>query len=387
MQLVFRKVADVKREKEEAEKRKNDPPIPADHPVRKMFNKFRKLSDVPEKNKPPASPLASLGLAAKLKNGVNNNTLDVEKGEGKGNGPLRDGIVSRGPSLSRVPENSSDAVRTIKLRMPDAKPRVPKGNGTLKTLSAPKEAVKPAVPVSKWGMFKKSAPPVQKAESTDSGFQRSDQKLDEVGRTDSKEGNSSTASSTDQQLLASLMEIKVELKEEIEALSVKMSRLDDQIADIIKFFSPDSSPYSSNVPSSNSSRVGSCNEVPIGSPQKSTSVAIGSPKKTAIVLHVREQGDSSDSHESTHSGGSGSGERRSSSVTSHGSNGSGSRHSSGRRSPIILPSSRVGPTPVENPTLLNMRHRMEPEPPHPETIVFTEIESPPSPENSNISHF
>ena len=389
LQLVFRKVADVKREREEAEKRKNDPPIPADHPVRKMFNKFRKLSDVPEKNKPPASPLASLGLAAKLRASSNNNTLDVEKGEGKGNGPLRDGIVSRGPTLSRVPENSSDSGRTIKVRMPEAKgPRLPKGNGTLKAFGSggaaadgAKEGGGGGAPVSRWGMFKKPAP---KAEPKESAVQRTEPKSDDAGRTDSKEGTNSTASSADQQLLASLMEIKVELKEEIEALSVKMSRLDDQIGDIIKFFSPDSSPYSSNVPSSNSSRVGSCNEVPLGSPQKSAAVPpFGSPKKTAIVLHVREQGDSSDSHESTHSA---NGERRSSSVGSN-----GSRHSGGKRSPVLNLSatnhSHTGPTPVENPTMLNMRTRMEPDMPNQETIVFTEIESPPSPENSGVSHF
>ena len=391
-----------------------------------MFNKFRKLSDVPA-SKPPASPLASLGIALKVNN--HNNSLDVEKGEVTENGPLRDGIVSRGPTLSRVPENSSptsrkkgvennnritlaDPSRTIRVRMPDV--AVPKGNSQLRGFGAPAKAPamskwgmfkkgdaepsKPVAPkeqlpapapaivpkaapkVSKWGAFKQPKENLKKTESTDSGFLRSEQKLDEMGRTDSKEGsnNSATSSTLDQQLLASLMEIKVELKEEIEALSVKMSRLDDQIGDIIKFFSPDTSPYSSNVPSSNSSRVGSCSEVPIGSPQKS----VGSPtKRTAIVLHVREQGDSSDSHDSAHSSGN---EPRSSSVTSHGSN--GSRHSSsGRRSPGVVVN-YSGPTPVENPTVLNMSS-MNSELRHQEAIAFTEIESPPSPENSNVSHF
>lgn len=46
MQLVFRKVADIIREKELAEKNKNEPPIEFsdDHPVRKLISRFRKLS-------------------------------------------------------------------------------------------------------------------------------------------------------------------------------------------------------------------------------------------------------------------------------------------------------------------------------------------------------
>lgn len=47
-QLIFRKVADVKREQELAERRKNEPPtadLAQDHLVRKIFSKFRKPSD------------------------------------------------------------------------------------------------------------------------------------------------------------------------------------------------------------------------------------------------------------------------------------------------------------------------------------------------------
>ena len=46
LQMIFRKVADVKREKELAEKRKNDPPmeLSSDHPVRKLISRFRKIS-------------------------------------------------------------------------------------------------------------------------------------------------------------------------------------------------------------------------------------------------------------------------------------------------------------------------------------------------------
>ena len=48
-QMIFRKLADVRRERELAERRKNDPPLSelsSDHPVRKLISRFRKISDV-----------------------------------------------------------------------------------------------------------------------------------------------------------------------------------------------------------------------------------------------------------------------------------------------------------------------------------------------------
>lgn len=44
LQLIFRKVADVRREKELAERRKNEPQLDQnqDHLVRKIFSKFRR---------------------------------------------------------------------------------------------------------------------------------------------------------------------------------------------------------------------------------------------------------------------------------------------------------------------------------------------------------
>ena len=317
LQLIFRKVADVKREEEEAEKRKNDPPIPANHPVRKMLNKFRKLSDPPDK-KPPSTR-------------KQRETRDVEKGDGH--------------ALTRVPEHptspkSSIVGRVKSVKMPDAP--VKRQDSTTKEGSE-----------SKWSAFKKI--PLRKAESTDSGILRSEQRLDEIGRSDSKEGSSSLSVSSDNQLLSSLMEIKVELKEEIENLGHKMTRLDDQIADIIKIFSPDISQYSSSMASSSSSQVGSCNEVPLSSPQKSPT-----------IVRVREQGEAS-------SDSSGLGEQRSSSVTSTASTSSKQTiSSSGGRSPKLVGSHR-GPPPVESTQAL-LDHDAQAD-----AGSYSDIESPPSP--------
>ena len=58
MQLIFRKVADVKKEHELSERQKNEAPLdlPSDHPLRKLISRFRRRS---ERNL--LSPLANHG--------------------------------------------------------------------------------------------------------------------------------------------------------------------------------------------------------------------------------------------------------------------------------------------------------------------------------------
>ena len=59
LQLIFRKVADVRREKELAERRKNDPQLDQqqDHLVRKIFSKFRR--DRAQAQQPPTQQTQS----------------------------------------------------------------------------------------------------------------------------------------------------------------------------------------------------------------------------------------------------------------------------------------------------------------------------------------
>ena len=81
-QLIFRKVSDVLKEQELAERRKNDPVLnkSEDKLVRKLFNKFKKGPDCgpgggtvgPDHSKTAPLPLS---LSA-----ITNNRLDVEKG-------------------------------------------------------------------------------------------------------------------------------------------------------------------------------------------------------------------------------------------------------------------------------------------------------------------
>ncbi|CAG2111451.1 unnamed protein product, partial [Medioppia subpectinata] len=81
--LIFRKVADIKREQELAERRKNDPvpDLAQDHLVRKIFSKFRKPSDsgVPQVLSRPGSSLTHTPAIQDLERGEMPQTLQTHE--------------------------------------------------------------------------------------------------------------------------------------------------------------------------------------------------------------------------------------------------------------------------------------------------------------------
>ncbi|XP_078001298.1 voltage-gated delayed rectifier potassium channel KCNH1-like [Glandiceps talaboti] len=351
--LIFRKIADVIREKEEAEKRKNEPPIPADHPVRKLMSRFRKLSDVPEKR---------VGSATRREGD--------RPEDGHENGlprPRSKMKMSLAPRLIKVTETShaeeaegrerakpNEVPLLAKLTAAKSEPRIDK---------PPKE--------SKWP-FKRTN--LQKAESTDSGIIKSEQKLDEIGHDDGKEvtkrrGSAHSRATPDQQLITSLLEIKLELKEEIESLNGKMSKLDSQISDMIKLLSPMSTPNASSLLNSrlqshhdvysNSNSPRSSNP---SSPQRGVIVAQPEPASSSSSGISSGTSSTDESHKLPATRTS-SGTSRTS-TTSHGSK--GSRHSTGSRRSGSPPGSSTSsassePTPVETVESSNIIQLMETE--------------------------
>ena len=286
---MFRKVADVKREKELEEKRKNDPPLDlsSDHPVRKLISRFRKISD--NKLVPPS---------------------DVEKGDAKPNnqinGPTTEKAGTAGMRMIKI--NESNVLNEVSKQQNSAvskwgkflaagtgsgnqsvsatpqKPSVVPPNPLKQDNSNPVASRLPAKPMSKWGkMLGKQHEPIvesneeddgkdsqksnlRKTDSTDSGILHSDKNLDQIGEEGGAEGGlgrtlpqpPAMLTPAEQHVIASLYDIKLEIKEEIENLNLKMTKIDDQISDILKMFTPVSTPFSSHTPSSLSSRLQSC---------------------------------------------------------------------------------------------------------------------------------
>ncbi|XP_071080038.1 voltage-gated delayed rectifier potassium channel KCNH1-like isoform X2 [Haliotis cracherodii] len=332
--LIFRKVADVKKERELAEKRKNDPPLDLanDHPVRKLISRFRKISD---------ARTQQVGI-------------DIEKGQQNG-----------GQALNNV-ERPKSGTRVINVSESSATPAVPKlGGGSSKwgkflggmggggkgqdpapdnnqnkilmteippktdnrANDAPKAAVKP---LSKWGKFlsKQQEPIVEspeeevktnlkKTDSTDSGILRSNNCLDQIGEEPVRSGEQTNRTSinslgglsaAEQHMMTSLYDIRLEIKEEMDSLNFKMNRIDEQISEILRFFSPTSTPCSSLISTYPSSKF--------NSPQNmTTSNSVEhSPKHSASSSprHFRENADGKSSLAGSSASGDSSPRRKSS---------------------------------------------------------------------------
>ena len=84
-QLIFRKVSDMKREKELAERRKNEPKLDQnqDHLVRKIFSRFRKGQSTSSTNLLPggSTPAVSNGPCGSQSGTPSHGQRDVERGE------------------------------------------------------------------------------------------------------------------------------------------------------------------------------------------------------------------------------------------------------------------------------------------------------------------
>ena len=106
LQLIFRKVSDLQKEKELAERRKNDPVLNTsqDHLVRKLFSKFKKTS-----GNDLASPHSiGSGSIVAAEHGAGSNTIQVTQGNNNNN------VTSPNASNSVTPV-VTDAARQRKM--------------------------------------------------------------------------------------------------------------------------------------------------------------------------------------------------------------------------------------------------------------------------------
>lgn len=310
-QLIFRKVADVKKEKELAEKRKNDPPLDLanDHPVRKLISRFRKISDTKHDVKvtnmsdlergatpgpaDPDAPAERPGSGTRVITVSENPNVTSAPRLGGGSskwGKLLGGATSGSSSTDPDSNSKSGSERPIPLN--DLSPKIESRVG-----EGPKVSTKP---MSKWGrLMGKPQEPIEespeedlrsnlkKTDSNDSGILKSSSKLDQIGHdlyaeahghpihtalnintinnltketvsnssnsTNASSGSSSIApavvsgglSAAEQHMLTSLYDIRLEIKEELDSLRQKMNRIDEHISEVLRFFSPVSTPCSS----------------------------------------------------------------------------------------------------------------------------------------------
>lgn len=251
---MFRKISDVKREEEERRKRKNEAPLilPPDHPVRRLFQRFRQQKEA--------------RLAAER--GVRDlDDLDVEKGSVL----AEHAAASRGlgkASVVTVRESPATPV-PLPAACPAAAPDHAKLLAPAAECLGPKGSAGDCAKRRGWARFRDACArgedwskvakaesmetlpertkaageaTLKKTDSCDSGITKSDLRLDNAGEARSPQDRSPILAEVkhsfypipEQTLQATLLEVKHELKEDIKALNAKMTTIEKQLSEILR---------------------------------------------------------------------------------------------------------------------------------------------------------
>ncbi|KAL7405044.1 hypothetical protein ABVT39_022978 [Epinephelus coioides] len=254
--IVFRKISDVKREEEEMLKRKNEAPLnlPPDHPVRRLFQRFRQQRE------------ARLAVER-----AEQGARDVEKGVIRLE-PARGPEVLASTSIVMVTESPATPTTSSTSIAPSSSrtssrvmlhtPATQNGN-----LVGCKSAEPPKA--KGWGRFKESVVKAEswssvskaesmetlpdrtksqdemslkKTDSCDSGITKSDLRLDSVGEARTPQEQSPVQSDEkrvfcpipEQSMQASFLELKQELRGDIRSLNSRMAALETQLAEMLR---------------------------------------------------------------------------------------------------------------------------------------------------------
>ncbi|XP_060220928.1 potassium voltage-gated channel subfamily H member 1 isoform X1 [Meriones unguiculatus] len=249
--IVFRKISDVKREEEERMKRKNEAPLilPPDHPVRRLFQRFRQQKE------------------ARLAAERGGRDPDVEKGNAltdhtSANHSLAKASVvtvreSPATPVSFQAATCSTVSDHAKLHAPGSECPGPKaGSGDCAKRKGWARFKDACGKGEDWDQVSKAESmetlpertkasgeaTLKKTDSCDSGITKSDLRLDNVGEARSPQDRSPILAEVkhsfypipEQTLQATVLEVKHELKEEIKALNAKMTTIEQQLSEILR---------------------------------------------------------------------------------------------------------------------------------------------------------
>nr|XP_048295263.1 potassium voltage-gated channel subfamily H member 1 [Myodes glareolus] len=252
--IVFRKISDVKREEEERMKRKNEAPLilPPDHPVRRLFQRFRQQKEA--------------RLAAE-RGGRDLEDLDVEKGNAltdhtsANHSLVKASVVtvreSPATPVSFQVASTSTVPDHAKLHAPGSECLGPKaGSGDCAKRKGWARFRDACGKGEDWNKVSKAESmetlpertkasgeaTLKKTDSCDSGITKSDLRLDSVGEARSPQDRSPILAEVkhsfypipEQTLQATVLEVKHELKEDIKALNAKMTAIEKQLSEILR---------------------------------------------------------------------------------------------------------------------------------------------------------
>ncbi|KAM4829996.1 voltage-gated delayed rectifier potassium channel KCNH5 [Urocitellus parryii] len=279
--IIFRKISDVKKEEEERLRQKNEVTlsIPVDHPVRKLFQKFKQQKELRNQGSTQSDPERSqLQVESRsLQNGASiTGTSVVTVSQIT---PIQTSLAYVKTSES-LKQNNRDAMelkpnggadpKCLKVNSPI---RMKNGNGkgwlrlknNMGAHEEKKEDWNNVTKAESLGLLSEDPKgsdsensvtknPLRKTDSCDSGITKSDLRLDKAGEARSPLEHSPIQADAkhpfypipEQALQTTLQEVKHELKEDIQQLSCRMTALEKQVAEILKILSEKSVPQTSS---------------------------------------------------------------------------------------------------------------------------------------------
>uniref|UniRef100_A0A8C9WBK0 Potassium voltage-gated channel, subfamily H (eag-related), member 1b n=1 Tax=Scleropages formosus TaxID=113540 RepID=A0A8C9WBK0_SCLFO len=250
--IVFRKISDVKREEEERLRRKNEAPLnlPPDHPVRRLFQRFRQQKEARLAAERPTLDEAD----------VEKGTVQVEQAT------VHDAIATT--SIVTVTESPATPVPSVSAASTSGASDRAKLQAPSPANPASCKSVEPTKGKG-WGRFKEAVgkadgwskvskaesmetlpertksheeTSLKKTDSCDSGITKSDLRLDNMGDARTPQDRSPVQPEVkhtfypipEHSIQASIQELKHELKEDIKALNNRMAALEGQLAEMLR---------------------------------------------------------------------------------------------------------------------------------------------------------
>ncbi|XP_063977462.1 potassium voltage-gated channel protein eag isoform X3 [Diachasmimorpha longicaudata] len=262
--LIFRKVADVRREKELAERRKNEPQLDQtqDHLVRKIFSRFKTDGDsqfgsprhLPDYHPPQDSDeeltVNVLPPWPSFRFRRERHPTDIEKGDGK-DGKDGDIVHARKPSSGDIETvirpRASKWGRLLGSSSLDSGSETGTGTDTFKrTLSARDSRPSSSVSMNKVfpklsklsGTIEEVQDPEPPKEPPSTTLAIESKQLS-LRRLESYDGGLITSQpGQDREILAAVLEVKVDLKLEVQRVNQRLAKLEDMLQSVISRLPP-----------------------------------------------------------------------------------------------------------------------------------------------------
>nr|AAA28495.1 potassium channel protein [Drosophila melanogaster] len=291
--LIFRRVADVKREKELAERRKNEPQLPQnqDHLVRKIFSKFRRTpqvqagskelvggsgqSDV-EKGDGEVERTKVLPKAPKLQASqatlARQDTID-EGGEVDSSPPSRDSrVVIEGAAVSSATVGPSPPVATTSSAAAGA--GVSGGPGSGGTVVAIVTKADRNLALERERQIEMASSRATTSDTYDTGLRETPPTL------------------AQRDLVATVLDMKVDVRLELQRMQQRIGRIEDLLGELVKRLAPGAS-SGGNAPDNSSGQTTPGDEICAGcgaggggtpTTQAPPTSAVTSPVDTVITI-------------------------------------------------------------------------------------------------------